>query len=221
MTTTNCSKSEEVMKRGAAMVALAIATIINSPMHAADIMAEWGSVMAPTAPELKPVMVDPKTSALLMLDFVPQDPYCGPNKPRCGATLPAIKRLLARARGKDVPVIYSVAGKFEAADIAKDIAPTPNDPIVKSKSDKFLNTDLEKILKGKDIQTVIVTGNSANGAVLYTGTGAALRGFKVIVPVDGISANELFEEQLTVWQLAHGPGFGNLVTITKSDMIKF
>ena len=123
MTTTNCSKSEEVMKRGAAMVALAIATIINWPMHAADIMAEWGSVMAPTAPELKAVMVDPKTSALLMLDFVPQDPYCGPNKPRCGATLPAIKRLLTRARGKDVPVIYSVAGKFEAADIAKDIAP--------------------------------------------------------------------------------------------------
>ena len=178
-------------------------------------------VMAPTAPQLKPVMVDPKTTALLMLDFVPQDPYCGPNKPRCGATLPAIKRLLARARGKDVPVIYSVAGKFEAADIAKDIAPAPTDPIVKSKSDKFLNTDLEKILKGKDIQTVIVTGNSANGAVLYTGTGAALRGFKVIVPVDGISANELFEEQLTIWQLAHGPGFGNLVTITKSDMIKF
>jgi len=210
------------MKRGVAMVvALVIATIINSPMHAADIMAEWGSVMAPTAPELKSVMVDPKTTALLMLDFVPQDPYCGPNKPRCGATLPAIKRLLARARGEDVPVIYSVAGKFEAADIAKDIAPAPNDPIVKSKSDKFLNTDLEKILKGKGIQTVIVTGNSANGAVLYTGTGAALRGFKVIVPVDGISANELFEEQLTVWQLAHGPGFGNLVTITKSDMIKF
>jgi nicotinamidase-related amidase len=56
------------------------------------------------------------------------------------------------------------------------LAPAANDPRVKSKSDKFLNTDLEKILKDKGIQTVIVTGNSANGAVLYTGAGAALRG---------------------------------------------
>jgi nicotinamidase-related amidase len=115
----------------------------------------------------------------------------------------------------------SVAGKYEASDIIKDLALAANDPRVKSKSDKFLNTDLEKILKDKGIQTVIVTGNSANGAVLYTGTGAALRGLKVIVPVDAMSANEPFEELITVWQLAHGPGFGQLVTITKSDIIKF
>ena len=57
--------------------------------------------------------------------------------------------------------------------------------------------------------------------MLYTSTGAAVRGFKVIVPVDGISGNDLYSEQLTVWQLAQRPGFGQLVTITKSDMIKF
>ena len=210
------------MKRGiAALSAFALTMIVDTPARAADIMAEWNSVKTPSAPELKPVTVDPKTTALLMLDFVPQDPYCGPKRPRCGATLPAMKQLLVRARGKGVAVIFSVAGKFEAADIAKDVAPAANEPTVKSKADKFLNTDLEKILKDKGIQTVIVTGNIANGAVLYTGTGAALRGLKVIVPTDGLSANEPFEELLTVWQLAHGPGFGNLVTITKSDMIKF
>ena len=210
------------MKRGiAALSAFALTMIVDTPARAADIMAEWTSVKVPTAPEVKSVTVDPRTTALLMLDFVPQDPYCGPKRPRCGATLPAMKQLLVRARGKGVAVIFSVAGKFEAADIAKDVAPAANEPTVKSKADKFLNTDLEKILKDKGIQTVIVTGNIANGAVLYTGTGAALRGLKVIVPTDGLSANEPFEELLTVWQLAHGPGFGNLVTITKSDMIKF
>ena len=65
------------------------------------------------------------------------------------------------------------------------MAPAADEPSVKSKADKFLNTDLEKILKDKGIQTVIVTGTAANGAVLYTGTGAAFRGLKVIVPVDG------------------------------------
>ena len=205
----------------AAFLAMALSSVVVMSVRAADIITEWGSVKGPTAPALKPVTVDPKTTALLLLDFVPHDPYCGPAKPRCGATLPAVKQLLANARVRGATVIYSVAGKYEAADIAKDVAPAANDPTVKSKSDKFLNTDLEKILKEKGIQTVVIAGNSANGAVLYTGTGAALRGLKVVIPVDGISANGLFEEQLTVWQLAHGPGFGNQVTITKSDMIRF
>ena len=201
--------------------AMTLLSIVVVSVRADDIITEWASVKNPTAPTLKPVTVDPKTTALLLLDFVPHDPYCGPGKPRCGATLPAVKQLLANARAHGAAVIYSVAGKFALSDIAQDVAPAANDPVVKSKADKFLNTDLEKILKEKGIQTVIVTGNSANAAVLYTGTGAALRGLRVIVPVDTISANEPFEEQLTVWQLAHGPGFGNLVTITKSDMIKF
>lgn len=210
------------VKRGMISVFVVACTMAHVlPAYAANIVDEWTSVKGPAAPALKPVTVDPKTTALLLLDFVPHDPFCGPGKPRCGATLPAVKQLLANARAHSAAVIYSVAGKYEAADIAKDVAPAANDPTVKSKSDKFQNTDLEKILKDKGIQTVIVTGNSANGAVLYTATGAALRGLKVVIPVDGLSANEPFEEQLTVWQLAHGPGFGAQVTITRSDMIKF
>ena len=211
-------------RRFAVIAIAAIAAICSSislSARANDIVDEWGRVNPPPAPAIKPVRVDPKTTALLMLDFVPHDPYCGDRKPRCVATLPAMKRLLDTARIHGTVVIYSVAGKYEASDIAKDVAPAGNEPVVKSKADKFLNTDLEKILKEKGIQTVIVTGNSANGAVLYTASGAALRELKVIVPVDGLSANDLYEEQLTVWQLANGPGFGGQVTITKSDMIEF
>ena len=96
-----------------------------------------------------------------------------------------MKKLLAAARAGGVTVIYSIAGNFSPADIMKDVAPLGSEPIVKAHADKFIDTDLEKILKDKSIQTVIVTGTSANGAVLYTGSDAALRGFKVIVPVDG------------------------------------
>jgi nicotinamidase-related amidase len=214
------------MGRGFAIIAIAIAAsmicnFVSSSARADDIFGEWGSVNPPPAPAIKPVKADPKTTALLMLDFVPHDPYCGDGKPRCGATLPAMKRLLGNARVHGAAVIYSVAGKYEASDIAKDVAPAGNEPVVKSKADKFLNSDLEKILKEKGIQTVVVTGTAANGAVLYTASGAALRGLKVIVPVDGLSANDLYAEQLTVWQLANGPGFGGQVTITKSDMIEF
>ena len=213
------------MKRGFATAAaiIAAATVLSSAIvslaHAANVIDEWASVKAPVAPELKPVTVDPKTTALLMLDYIPA-PYCSAN-PRCVATLSAVKGLLTEARAKGATVIYSIAGKYEASDIIKDVAPAANEPWVKSKADKFLNTELEKILKDKGVQTVIVTGTAANGAVLYTSTAAAIRGLKVIVPVDGLSGDDLYPEQLTVWQLAHGPGFGQLVTITKSDMIKF
>ena len=201
------------MGRGFAIIAIAIAAsmicnFVSSSARADDIFGEWGGVNPPPAPAIKPVKADPKTTALLMLDFVPHDPYCGDGKPRCGATLPAMKRLLGNARVHGAAVIYSVAGKYEASDIAKDVAPTGNEPVVKSKADKFLKSDLEKILKEKGILTVVVTGTAANGAVLYTASGPALRGLKVIVPVDGLSANDLYAEQLTVWQLANGPGFG-------------
>lgn len=192
-----------------------------SPAHAADVVAEWANVKVPPPPALKAVTVDPKTTALLLMDFIPKDPYCGPAKPRCGASLPPMKKLLAAARAAGATVVYSVAGNYGPADIAPEIAPTANEPTIKAHADKFLGTDLEKILKDKGIQTVIATGTAGNGAVLYTASGAATRGFKVIVPVDGLPSSDLYAEQLTVWQLAHGPGFANQVTITRSDMIKF
>jgi nicotinamidase-related amidase len=209
------------MKRKLIMtVAAALSVAAFAPCaQAGTIIDEWASVKAPPPPALKAVTVDPRTTALLMLDFLPSY-YCS-DDPRCVASLPAMKKLLAAARAHGVPVIYSLAGKFGPADILKEVAPAGNEPAVKSHADKFLHTDLEKILKDKGIQTVIVNGTAANGAVLYTGSGAALRGLKVIVPIDGLSAKDSFAEQLTVWQLAHGPGFGKQVTVTRSDMIKF
>jgi nicotinamidase-related amidase len=165
------------------------------------------------------VTVDPKTTALLMLDFMKQN--CG-QRPRCVATMPAMKKLLDAARAAKATVIYSKFGTTTFADIVDPaLAPAADEESVTSFSDKFINTDLEKKLKDKGIATVIVVGTAANGAVLYTGSGAGLRGLNVIVPVDGVSAADTYSEQFAVWQLANGPTFSQRVTITKSDMIKF
>lgn len=51
----------------------------------------------------------------------------------------------------------------------------------------------------RNVKTVIITGTTAEMAVLYTASGAALRGIKVIVPVDGISAQSLYPPQYTAW----------------------
>ncbi|MBI4194652.1 MAG: isochorismatase family protein [Betaproteobacteria bacterium] len=186
-------------------------------MSAQTIVDEWASVKAPPAPQLKPVTVEAKTTALLMLDFVIQN--CG-KRPRCLASLPAARKFLDEARSKGMFVVYATVPNAKITDTLKDVAPTGSEPVVSSGPDKFINTDLEKILKDKDIQTVITIGTAAHGAVLYTAGAAALRGLKVIVPVDGVS-NDLYTEQYTAWHLANGPVVSRNVTLTKFDMVKF
>jgi len=203
------------------IVALAAAVLAASSLsaRAADIVDEWASVKAPPPPALKLVTVDPKTTALLMLDFMKQN--CGV-RPRCMATLPAVKKLLGEARAAKAAVIYTKFGKTTWADIVdKDLAPASGEPEVTSFADKFLNTDLDKILKDKGVKTVIAVGTAANGAVLCTGTDAALRGYNVILPVDGISSVDTYSEQFSTWQLANGPTFSQRVTITRIGMVKF
>ena len=205
------------MKRNL-FAAAAVLTALALPAHAADIVDEWASMKAPAAPTLKPVTVDAKTTALLMLDFMKQN--CG-QRPRCAASLPAMKKLLADARAAKATVVYSIIANTTIADVLPDVAAQQGEPSVQAGVDKFLRTDLEKILKDKNITTVIVVGTAANGAVLYTGSGAASRGMNVIVPVDGMSAVDPYAEYSTVFTYMNAPLVSAKSTLTRSTMIKF
>jgi len=211
------------MKREKWVLAFGLAAAVGlgaSNLHAASIIDEWASVKAPPAPELKPVTVDPKTTALLMVDFV--KPSCNPERGRrCIATLPAVKKLLDEARGKGMMVVYTAYGKNTKNDIVPEVAPDGSEPFVVSFLNKYLGSDLEKILKDKGIQTVITVGTFAHGAVLTTASESAERGFKVIVPVDGISFDNLYAEQYTAWHLANAPVIASKITLTSIDMMKF
>ena len=188
--------------------------------QAQTIVEEWNGVKTPPPPELKQVNIKPDTTALLLLDFNTQT--CNlKNRPRCIESIPTVKKLLVEARSKGVSIVYSLSPGAEVKDIAPDLTPNSGEPVVTSGPDKFLGTDLEKILKEKKIETVIVTGTAAHGAVLYTASGAALRGMNVIVPVDGLSAESLFPELYTVWNLANAPRVSAKTTITKTGLIQY
>jgi len=183
------------------------------------IVDEWATVQAPKPPELKPVTLDPKTTALLVLDFVKQT--CNSERrPRCLDSIPKVQGLLKEARAKGMLVVYSITTAATPADIAKELTPLDGEPIVKAPADKFFKTDLEKILNEKGIKTVVVVGTAAQGAVLNTASQAAFRGLQVIVPVDGMSAENTYFEQYTAYHLANSPGVGQQVTLTKINMIK-
>jgi nicotinamidase-related amidase len=199
-------------------LAAALAALIPALSSAQTIVDEWPNVKAPPAPALKPVTVDPKTTALLMLDFVA--PNCNP-RPRCLASVPGAKKLLGEARARGMTVAHATTSATKAADILPDLAPKGDEPVVSSGVDKFRNTELEKILKDKGIQHIIAIGTAAHGAVMYTASGAVLRGMKVILPVDGMSANDPFPEQYVAWHLTNAPVIGPNVTLTKFDLLKF
>ena len=187
---------------------------------AQTIVDEWNAVKVPPAPELKPVTIDPKVTALLLLDFNKQT--CNAERrPRCIASIPKVQKMLMEARAKGVSVIYSITIGAAPGDIAKELAPLGGEPVVVSGPDKFMGTDLEKILKEKGIKTVIVTGTASHGAVLYTASGAGLREIKVIVPVDGMSAEIPYAEQYTAWHLVNAPRVSTVVTLTKIDLIGY
>ena len=184
------------------------------------IIDEWEGVSVPSPPELRPVEVDPGTTALLILDI--QNQNCNlERRPRCVSTLPGIQKLLKEARSKGMPVVYSVTSQADRSDIREELAPLPEDPVVKASVDKFYGTALEEILQSKGIKTVILVGTAAHGAVLHTTAGAAMRGLEVIVPVDGVSADDPYAEQYTAWHLVNCPGTQNKTTLTRIALTGF
>src|SRR5262249_37031047 len=206
------------------LVALGLSALaLRAPStHAADIIAEWVTVKAPPVPELKPVTLDGKTTALLILDLMKSN--CGA-RPRCLATVPNVKKLHDAARAAGAMVFYTLVGGGNpgVADMVdQGIAPRDGEWVIQRGPDKFLGSGLEQRLKDRGIKTVIVTGTSAQGAVVGTGSGSAQRGYKVVVPVDGMSSEDPYMEQYAAWHMYKGgPAIvTEQVTLTRSDMIK-
>jgi len=184
------------------------------------IIEQWDRVRAPEAPDLETVQLKLKETALLVLDI--QNNNCNQERrPRCLQKLHIIQDLLEKARNSGMLIIYSLTSNASKNAIRREIFPTKEEVIVKASVDKFYNTDLEEILRNNGIKTIIIVGTSANGAVLHTATGAATRGFEMIVPVDGISSTYPYEEQYTVWHLMKSPGTRRRVILTKAALIKF
>jgi nicotinamidase-related amidase len=203
-------------------VLAAVATLGTLPASAMDITKEWATVKPPPVPELKPATVDPKTTALLVLDLMKTN--CGV-RPRCASTVAPVKKLVDEARAHDMMVFYTVVGTTPTPEGMVDpgLAPRTGEWVVRGGADKFIGSDLEQRLKDRGIKTVIVTGTSAQGAVVGTSNGSVQRGFKAVVPVDGMSAEEPYNEQYAAWHLSKGgPAvLTDNVTLTRSDLIKF
>jgi nicotinamidase-related amidase len=200
-----------------------LVALLGSP-STADVISDWNTAVIPPPPELKEVTVDPSTTALLFLDIMKGGCTA---RPRCVAAVPNMKRLHDEARAHNMVVWYSLVGSQGKAtpDDIMDAAikPRAGEWYRQGGPDKFMGSTLQPTLRQAGIKTVIICGNSFQGATVGTASGAAQRGYKVIIPVDCSAGEDEYHEQYAAFHLAKGgpAGVTNNVTMTRSTMIKF
>jgi len=196
--------------------------LLASPVPAQTVIDEWNSARLPPPPQLKPAKVDAGETAVLVMDFTTQT-CSAQRRPRCAASLGKLAKLVNEARAKGALVIYSIAGTGATpASIVPELSPAPGETVLPALGpDKFIGSDLEPSLKAKGIKTLIALGTQAQTSVLHTAGAAALRGFAVVVPVDGMSSDDIFPELYTAWHLSTASRIADKVTLTRTDMVSF
>jgi nicotinamidase-related amidase len=185
------------------------------------------TLQMPALPAPVPVPLNPKTTALLVFDYV--EAICN-SQPKCkDGMLPALTPFMARARKAGLVVAYGTreenVGKW-----LPQVAPQPGDiTIVNTAQDRFYNTDLDKALKAKGITTVILVGWKVSGSVAYSSVGATLRDYTVVVPMDATAAATDYEQTIGFYNILNQLN-GNMTnqplkpkapTLTRTDMITF
>jgi nicotinamidase-related amidase len=143
----------------------------------------------------------------MLNDFVTGDLKCE----RALHIILNLKKLIAKAREKKVPVVYSndahlpiddeVIKKWgkhalkgtEGAEVIPELKPKEKDFVVEKRTySSFFETGLDMLLrslfKGEGVKTVILTGLHTNICVRHTAAGAFFRGYDIIVASDGVEA---------------------------------
>jgi len=139
--------------------------------------------------------------------------------PSSRGTIEPIRRLLEKARRAGVRIFYTQDTHYDNDPeyriwgehvrhgswgwrIIDELEPQPGDIIImKTRYDGFYGTPLDDLLKVYGIKNLVVVGTVANICVLHTVSSAALRWYRVVVPIDGISALNDFDMHAALRQI--------------------
>jgi len=146
-------------------------------------------------------------AAVLALDLITD--FAFPDGPTVRRALArraaAIRALLARARQHRVPVIYAndnlgdwrsdapaliahCTAARPGGSLVRSLQPQAGDEIVlKPRHSAFFGTPLEVLLNDRRVDTLLLTGISAESCVWITACDAHTRGFGLIIPADTLA----------------------------------
>ena len=178
----------------------------------------------PNRPEAKPLTLDTKSTAILVLDL---NARCDDPKQVCSKITAPLGSFLDKARAASVPIIYTVSAGAKGKPIGELAAPLRRKEsekvIYPDGFDKFFGGELQAFLKDKGTKTLIITGSATNAAVLYTATTAArMHRYNVVIPMDGVNAATRYEQEYAIHQFTVLPSQANkLFQFTNLSLISF
>lgn len=139
--------------------------------------------------------------------------------PETRKIIPFIKNRIQDFRNRGLPVIF-VCDSHEPGDpemnvfpphalrgtpgaqVVEELAPAPGDIVVLKRTfSGFVGTSLEEILRKEEVEEIEVVGCVTNICVFFTSADALMRGFKVVIPREGVAALSLEEGQAALQQL--------------------
>jgi len=176
----------------------------------------------PNLPEPRPVVADSRTTALLVVDLSTR---CDDPRQVCSELVPVIANFLPRVRAAGVFIVYTVSLSARGTALGEvwgGFGRTEDEAVIyPDGSDKFVGGELVALLRERGIDKVIVTGSSANQAVMYTASGATRNnGLRAIIPIDGMNAANRYEYEYTLHQL-NNVSFASMFTFTTLDTLEF
>jgi nicotinamidase-related amidase len=163
----------------------------------------------------------------LQEDFVnPKNPMCVPEAYR---QIPRVKRTIEACRSLGVPVIYSAhniasdccadfyefwepiaAGAIKegtaGADIYHEIYPRPDERVIRVKHayDSFAGTDLDYVLRDRDVKTVIICGTLTNFCCESTARTAYFLNYHVVFGSDINASDNALAHEATIRTMRRG-----------------
>src|SRR6266446_9597267 len=213
-----------VLTSGLALALLSAAAEAQPPNRPSPKMI---TLQMPATPDPARVTLDPKTTALVVLDYV--EDICN-NQVSCKTKmLPAMTPFMAKIRQAGLTVAYGTRAQ-NMTKWLKEVAPAANDiKVINTAQDRFYGTDLDKALKAKGIKTLIMVGWKISGSVTYTSVGAMAHDYTVVIPVDTTSAGSDYETTIGFYNvlnsgtanLANEPLKPKAVTLTRTDLVSF
>jgi nicotinamidase-related amidase len=143
-----------------------------------------------------------RREAVLVVDMI--EDYLTPGRPlhvpRARDIIGAVRDRIERARRDGTPVLYlcdqhepgdpdletwplhAVAGTT-GGSVIPEIAPRDGDVVIPHRTySAFFESNLEKVLRGLDVNTLVMTGCATEFGLLATATDALMRGYSVEVP---------------------------------------
>lgn len=187
---------------------------------------------APAVMLMPDLNLNPATTAVLIMDYQNEIVSMLPENVQV-SVLDRASTILKEARQAHLPVIYVVvrfrdgypeinvqnklfsglkeSGRLRegtpGAEIHARVAPQPGDIVTKRRVGAFSTTDLETVLRAKNIHTLALFGISTSGVVLSTVRWAADMDYKLVVISDACAdrdaeVNRVLMDKVFPWQAA-------------------